>query len=129
MEIQLRAALIDWLSRDPLLSATVNSISEAVPIAAAMPWVALATSAAVDWGCKGVAGAEIRVAFELHCRGDRPDTAGDLVNAIRARIDSLPPAQAGFGVAGVQFMRSRVEARADNARAMLIEYRFRVLAQ
>ena len=128
MEIALRAALIGWLASDPVLAASLNSVTEEVPLRAAIPWLALAASALVDWGCKDTRGGETRIALELHCRGDQPDAAADLVSAIQARVESLPRAQPCFAVAGVHFMRSRVESRADNVRAILIEYRFRTLA-
>ena len=71
---------------------------------------------------------EVRVALELHCRGDRPDAAGALVSAIEARVAALPPAQTGFRVVTATFLRARAEQRAANTRAILLEYRFRVLA-
>jgi hypothetical protein len=38
----------------------------------------------------------------------------------------LPPFHAGFELASIRFLRSRSEARADNLRAALLEYRFRL---
>lgn len=69
------------------------------------------------------------MALELHCRGDRPDSAATLVSAIESRVASLPPAQTGFRVVTTQFLRARAEQRGANTRAILIEYRFRLLAE
>lgn len=128
MEIALRSALIAWLKADPALSAQLNSVSEEVPERAALPWLGIAASASADWSAKEVTGREIRTAFELHCRGDRPDTAGDLVRAIEARIAALPPAQSGFRIVTAQFLRARSERRSGGVRAVLLEYRFRTLS-
>jgi hypothetical protein len=73
-------------------------------------------------------GREVRVALELHCRGDDPGTAGAVTRAIEARIEALPRAQDGFVVATIAFLRARGEQRAGNVRAVLLEYRFRLLA-
>ena len=128
MEIALRAALIAWLASDPILAPQLNAVVEEVPSRTALPWLAIAASASADWSCKERIGREVRVALELHCRGDRPDTAAALTAAIEARIAALPSIQTGFQIVSTQFLRARAEQRAANTRAILIEYRFRLLA-
>ncbi len=128
MEVPLRAALIAWLAADPVLSAQLNAVVEEVPSRTALPWLALAASASADWSVKEVPGREVRIALELHCRGDQPANAATLVAAIEDRVTSLPAAQAGFRIINAQFLRARAEQRAANTHAMLIEYRFRILA-
>ena len=128
MEIALRAALIAWLAADPILASALNAVTEEAPARASLPWLALAASASADWSCKSYAGREVRLAIELHCRGDTPDSAAALVAAIEARIAALPRAQASFAVATIQFLRARAEQRGESRRAILLEYRFRLLA-
>ena len=128
MEIALRAALLTWLSADPALAGQLNAIVEEAPSRTALPWLAISASASADWSAKDVAGREVRVALELHCRGDQPSDAGDLVAAIEARIASLPASQSTCQVVSITFLRARSEMRAANTRAVLLEYRFRVLA-
>ncbi len=128
MEIPLRAALIGWLQSDPALSAQLNAVVEEAPSRTALPWLAIAASASADWSAKDRTGREVRVALELHCRGDRPDSAAMLIGAIERRIGALPSGQPGFQVVTSQFLRARAEQRGANSRAILIEYRFRLLA-
>jgi len=128
MEILLRAALLDWLRTDPALAEAINAVTEEAPLRAAPPWLGIVASASADWSTKDRQGREVRIAIELHCRGDDPATAADLVAAIEARIESLPRAQDGFAIASTQFLRARAEHRANNTRAVLMEYRFRLLA-
>lgn len=128
MEVPLRAALIAWLAADPALAGTLNAVVEEAPSRTALPWLAIAASASADWSTKEQVGREVRVAVELHCRGDRPDTAASLVAAIENRVASLPAAQSGFRVVTTQFLRARAEQRGANTRAILLEYRFRVLS-
>ncbi len=128
MEIPLRAALLAWLAADPVLAAGLNAITEEAPSRTSLPWLAIAASASADWSCKTQAGREVRIALELHCRGDRPDAAAALVTAIEQRIEALPATQDGFAIATVQFLRARAEQRGANTRAMLLEYRFRLLS-
>jgi len=128
MEVPLRAALIAWLAADPALAAQLNAVTEEAPSRTSLPWLAVAASASADWSSKSHRGREVRVALELHCRGDRPGAAGDLVAAIEARVDALPRAQSGFAVVTAQFLRARAEQRGESRRAILLEYRFRVMA-
>jgi hypothetical protein len=128
MEIALRAALLGWLRADPILALQLNAIAEEAPARTALPWLALAASASTDWSTKSGAGREVRVALELHCRGDTSEAAATLVSAIEARIDSLPRAQAGFAIASHRFLRARAEQRAESRRAVLLEYAFRLLS-
>jgi hypothetical protein len=127
MEIALRAALIDWLEMDPALS-ELNAMVEEAPRRAELPWLAIAASASADWSTKDTAGREVRIALELHCRGDGLSTAAGLVRAIEERIGALPSAQDGFQIVTSQFLRARAEQRPANTRAVLLEYRFRLLA-
>jgi len=128
MEIALRAALVAWLAGDAGLAAELNAVTEEAPSRSSLPWLAVAASASADWSCKSHAGREVRIALELHCRGDRPDSAASLVAAIEQRVEALPRAQTGFSVAGIQFLRARAEQRGESRRAILLEYRFRLLA-
>lgn len=126
METLLRAALLAWLRADPAL-AMLNSVTEEAPLKPTLPWLGIAASASTDWSTKELAGREVRVALELHCRGDDPASAASLAAAIEARVVGLPRAQAGFEIASIQFLRSRAEQRANNVRSVLIEHQFRVL--
>lgn len=127
MENDLRAALIDWLRSDPAL-AVINTIEEEAPLRAAPPWLGIAASAAIDWGTKDRRGREIRIALELASRSDEPAADAAILGAIEHRVLALPPFHAGFELASIRFLRSRSEARANNLRAALLEYRFRLFA-
>lgn len=126
MEIDLRNSLVAWLAADPALAA-LNAVAEESPVRASPPWLGIAASASLDFGTKDRAGREVRVALELHGRGDETGTNFDLAAAIDKRVQSLPQAQTGFHVASVAFLRGRTERRADNLRATLLEYRFRLI--
>jgi hypothetical protein len=128
MEIALRTALISWLAADPGLSAQLNAVVEEAPSRTALPWLAIAASASADWSAKDRSGREVRIALELHCRGDRPESAAALTAAIETAIVALPAQQAGFRVVSTLFLRARAEQRGANTRAILIEYRFRILS-
>ena len=128
METPLRAALLDWLRDDAALAAGLNAITEEAPARAHAPWLGIAASASADWSAKDRTGREVRIALELHCRGDDPATAGSLVAAIETRIENLPRMQNGFELVTTQFLRARAEQRTNNIRAVLLEYRFRLLA-
>jgi len=126
MENDLRAALIAWLRADPAL-AGINAIEEEAPLSVTPPWLGIAASAGVDWGTKDRAGREIRIALELESRTDSTAADGPSLSAIERRVFDLPPFHSGFELASIRFLRSRSEARRDNRRGALLEYRFRIL--
>ena len=128
MEIAFRAALLAHLAADPVLAAGLNAITEEAPLRATPPWLGIVASASGDFSHKTGMGREVRVALELQCRGDDPATAADLVLAIEAAIERLQADQPGFRIASLLFLRSRAEQRSDNRRAILLEYRARLLA-
>lgn len=125
MENDLRGALVAWLRADPAL-AEINAIEEEAPLAVTPPWLGIAASAGIDWGTKDRRGREIRIALELENCTDQ--TAGDsaLLAAIEQRVLALPPFQPAFELASIRFLRSRSEARANNRRGALLEYRVRI---
>lgn len=128
MELALRAAVLDWLAADPALSGELNAIVEEAPSRSSLPWLAIVASASTDWSNKTMPGREVRLALELHCRGDTPDAAAQLVAAIEARVSNLPRAQGSFEIASLRFLRARAEQRGESRRAVLLEYAFRLLA-
>ena len=127
METAFRSILLAWLRADTLLSDLVNAIEEETPVAASPPHIAIAASASTDWSSKTHAGREIRLALELVGRGDDPAETGVLASRIEQRIATLAPEHAGFRIVLTQFLRSRVERRRRGLRAVLLEYRFKIL--
>ena len=127
METQLRALLLNCLHADPALAA-INSFAEESPARVSLPWLGIAASGSADWSVKDASGREVRIAVELHMRGDDPATGEALVREVEARILAMPRMQEDFYIATVTFLRSRVEQRANNVRAVLLEFRFRLLA-
>lgn len=128
METAFRTALVSWLRADTLLADLVNAIEEESPVAASPPHITIAASASTDWSSKTSSGREVRLALELVGRGDDPAESGVLALRIEQRIATLPPQQAGFRVVVTQFLRSRAERRRKGLRAVLLEYRFKLLA-
>lgn len=128
MEIPLRAALLEWLAGDVVLAGAISQFVEEAPGRVSLPWLGIAASASSDWGTKSETGREVRIALELHCRGDRAGDAGDLVAAIEQRVAGFPRVQSGFAVASVRFLRARAEQRDAASRAVLLEYRFRLIS-
>lgn len=126
MENQLRAALIDWLRSDPAL-ATINAIEEETPVSVSAPWLGISASASIDWGTKDRPGREVRIALELESRADEPVADAAILSAIEHRVLDLPPFNPGYEVVSIRFLRARCEARANNLRGSLLEFRFRIL--
>ena len=127
MESMLRTALIDWLRSDGELATSLNAVDEEAPSPSPAPTMAIAASAAADWSTKTAQGREVRIALELLDRNDDPARTATLANRIEHRIATLPAVQQGLRVVVTQFLRSRTERRSRNMRAVLPEYRFKIL--
>ena len=127
METLLRAALLDHLRADPAIAERFNIVDEAEIERASTPWLALVASASIDWSTKSHAGREVRIALELRLHGDDPATGADGAERVDARVLALPAQQPGFRIASAIFLRGRAERGARNSRAILREYRFRLL--
>jgi Protein of unknown function (DUF3168) len=128
MENLLRRILIDWLATDPSLAAELNAITEEVPSRTSAPWLGIAASASIDWSTKDRRGREVRIAIELHTRGEEDGETGTISAMVEDRIAALPAAQPGLRIVSTTFLRARTEQRAQFQRAVLLEYRFRLLA-
>ena len=127
LESRLRAALAEWLRADPALSGSLNAITEEAPLRTSAPWLAIVASASTDWSAKDRRGREVRLALELHMRGSEAGAASGLAAAVESRVEAFPSIQNGFVLATTQVLRARAEQRPGNLRAVLLEYRFRLL--
>ncbi|RIV86678.1 DUF3168 domain-containing protein [Aurantiacibacter zhengii] len=127
MESLFRTILLDWLASDPALSTTLNDVAEEAPSRASLPWLGIAASASTDWSTKTRRGREVRVALELQTRGDGAAETSAIAAQVEERIESLPCQYPGLSIASTTFLRARAEQRPRNTRAVLIEYRFRIL--
>ena len=127
MESALRTALIDWLRSDGELATSLNAVDEEAPSPASAPTLAIAASAAADWSTKTAQGREVRIALELLDRNDDAARTAGLASRIEHRIATLPAVQQNFRLAVTQFLRSTTERRPRNLRAVLVEYRFKIL--
>ena len=128
MELAFRTALLAWLSADPLLSAGLNAIVEEAPLRTSPPWLGIVASASTDFGHKTGIGREVRVALELQTLGDDACGTADLVAAIESRIAAMPADHPAFRIASLTFVRARAEQRGEARRAVLLEYRARLVA-
>ena len=129
METKFRRDLAQWLRADATLSAACNAVEEESPIAVTPPWIGIAASAAAEWGGKGATGREIRVAIELVDRSEDAQATAALVDALETRIATLPASQDGYRIVVTNFVRSRAERRPRGMRAVLVEYRFKILKE
>ena len=127
MESAFRTLLIAWLASDTELATRLNAVVEDGPSPAPAPTLSIAASASADWSTKTGTGREVRVAFELLDRSDSLVATATIAARIEQRIATLAPDHPGLRVVVTQFLRSRVERRARNIRAVLLEYRFKLL--
>ena len=112
-------------------------VYDSPPLQAVAPYAVVETGPETDWGYKGGAGRELRLALTLWDRGERPVRLRALTRAAEAAVESIEGAGEGEGGAwqlvSLHFLRERAvppRAPAPNAlTASLVEYRARLLAR
>jgi hypothetical protein len=128
MELQLRAALIDWLAGDATLSGMLNAVTEETPQFTSLPWLGIAKSSSVDWSTKTEIGYEIKVELLIHMRGDALADAAAVVAAVHARMLAYPRNAGGMQVVSLHKLQEQAKQTSESTRTYAVEYRFRVIA-
>ena len=108
--------------------AGLNGVYLAPPVKATVPYAELGDLLSGDWSVKDRAGRELRLAVTVRGAGDTPERVQALAGAVGAAIAGLPRDLAGWRVASVVLLRSRLSGGPPGRWAALVEYRVRVLA-
>ena len=106
---------------------TMASVFDAPPVRAARPLVVVDTPVLTDWGTKDAAGREGRVVVQLFDGGEVPVRLRELAAVAEGAVLSAPAGLAGWRVASLSFVRSRVLREGDGWVGAL-EFRVRMLA-
>jgi hypothetical protein len=127
-ESVLQAALLAALRGDATLAAGLNGVFEGAAVKASLPFAELGEVLAVDWGTKTAAGREIRVAVTVRGAGDTGAAVSALAGMVGTVIEAVPRDLAGWRVASVVLLRTRLLRGGPGAWAAVVEYRVRMLA-
>ena len=127
-ESVLQAALLAALRGDAALAAGLNGVFEGAAVKASVPFAELGELLAVDWGTKTAAGREVRVAVTVRGAGDTGAVVSGLAGAVGAAIEVVPRDLAGWRLASVVFLRTRLLRGGPGAWAAVVEYRVRMMA-
>ncbi|MET3761673.1 DUF3168 domain-containing protein [Sphingomonas sp. UYEF23] len=109
--------------------AGLNGVYLGPPVKATPPYAMLGELMSGDWSVKDRAGRELRVLVALRDAGDAPARLHTLCAAVGAAIEALPRDLAGWRLASVVLVRSRIGGGAPGAWSASVEYRVRVLAE
>ncbi|MFC3581934.1 DUF3168 domain-containing protein [Sphingomonas hylomeconis] len=127
-ESVLQAALLAALRGDAALTAGLNGVFEGPAVKASPPFAELGELLSVDWGTKTVAGRELRVAVTVRGAGDTGAAVAALAGMVGAAIEAVPRDLAGWRVASVALLRTRLLRGAPGVWAAVVEYRVRMMA-
>jgi hypothetical protein len=125
----LHAALVAALREAADFGGVLNHVFEGPAVKASAPYAEVQPLVAVDWGTKDRAGRELRPAVVVRDAGETPARLHALIGAACAAIEAMPRDLAGWRVASLAFVRSRMLAEAPGRWAAVVEYRVRVLAE
>ena len=109
--------------------AGLNGVYLGPPVKATVPFAELGDLLGGDWSVKDRMGRELRLLVTVRDAGERPARVQALAEAVGAAIEAVPRDLAGWRVASVVLVRSRLAAAAAGGRwNASVEYRVRVLA-
>ena len=106
----------------------LNGVYLAPPVKATPPYAELGDLLSGDWSVKDRAGRELRLMVSVRDAAERNARVQALAGAVGAAIEALPRDLAGWRVASVVLVRSRVRGGPPGRWAAMVEYRVRVLA-
>ena len=127
-ESVLQAALLAALRGDAALAAGLNGVFEGPAVKASPPFAELGELLSVDWSTKTAAGRELRVAVTVRGAGDTGAAVAALAGMVGAAIEAVPRDLAGWRVASVALLRTRLLRGAPGVWAAVVEYRVRMMA-
>lgn len=121
-----QAAVLEALTTalEPL---SANGVFIGRPVRASAPYAVIGEMAVADWSTKSERGRELRVAVTIRDEGESPARLHALMGEAEAAIEAMPRDLAGWRVASLVFLRSRVLREAAGPWAGLIEYRVRIM--
>lgn len=106
----------------------LNGVYLAPPVKATPPYAELGDLLSGDWSVKDRAGRELRLAVTVRDTAESNARVQGLAGAVGAAIEALPRDLAGWRVASVVLVRSRVRGGPPGRWSASVEYRVRVLA-
>jgi hypothetical protein len=116
---------------DALAALGLGGVYPGPPLQAASPYAVVECGAETDWGHKGGAGREIRLAVILRDSGERPERAQAFADVAEATIEAGLEVE-GWRLVTLALVRRRTLAEGRGGRigwAVVIEYRARLLAE
>ncbi|RUN77540.1 DUF3168 domain-containing protein [Sphingomonas sp. TF3] len=108
--------------------AGLNGVYLGPPVKATVPFAELGDLLGGDWSVKDRMGRELRLLVTVRDAGERPARVQALAEAVGAAIEAVPRNLAGWRVASVVLVRSRLSGAAGGRWNASVEYRVRVLA-
>ena len=125
----LRAAMIDALRADPVLAATLNGVFAGPAVRTSPPYAEIAETLSVDWDTKDRRGREVRLAVLVRDATETPARMMELADAAERAVLAMPRAIAGWHVASLVFLRTRIAGEAPGRWLAAIEFRARALEE
>lgn len=108
--------------------AGLNGAFPGPPTHATAPWAELGETTGTDWSAVGVEGRELRVTVRLVDRLDTPARLHGLANAVEAAVAALPRDLAGWRLASVAAIRTRILRDRPGGWVAVVEHRLRLSA-
>ncbi len=137
-EQDVRAAVLAVLRGDAALMAKVNRVYDGVPAKATLPTCVLGESSGTDWGCKDRPGREVRITLTIEDDMESTSRISTILPIAEAAVQSLSgivPEEtgttgggAGWAIASLRPVRSRLLRTNSGRWNALLDYRIRVLA-
>lgn len=124
----LAEALAQALAAHAPLGVAINGVFDAPPARAVRPYAVVEEAVLVDWSTKDMPGREGRLSIALFDAGEETARLRMLAGAVTEAVLGLPrDLGAGWRIASLSFVRSRIVRESEARRTAIVEFRVRML--
>lgn len=124
----MRAAVLALLRDDAALGARINRVHDGMPAKATPPMLVVGECGGTDWGCKDRPGREVRITLTVEDDIETTTRIGGILTLTDEVVQRLSGTVAGWSIASLRLVRSRLLRTNAGRWNGLMEYRIRVLA-
>lgn len=105
----------------------LNAVCDGPPLTAAVPYATVETGPESDWSHKSGDGRELRLAIQVHDKGESPARLRAIVAQVEEAAAGIGPELAGWHLVNLVFVRAAMLRSTGAAWTAAIDYRARLL--
>jgi Protein of unknown function (DUF3168) len=124
----LQAAIIAAIDAHPALNMSLAGVYDGTPVRAAFPYLVIGDGVTSDWSTKTAQGREVQLMLTLWADGEGVAPLPAMMAQVEEAVAAIPRDLAGWRIASLVFLRSRIVRDPAGPWAGLVDHRVRLLA-